>query len=529
MGKKLKSILRRKNNKQKQIDRIDNKSIKSQFDSNLEQNIKKFKSMLGSSTDLEVRKFRVGKNGSYQVAFIYTDGLVDREIINNLLETLMINLRKDDDQNSMEKSSTILEYLENYGITIGGITGVNNFETAFDAILSGDTLLLIDGYSEGYYLATTGWEDRGVTEATSQTVVRGPHDSFTETLRTNTALIRRRIKNPNLWLETKQIGKRTRTDVAIMYIKDIAEDKVVQEVRNRLEQIDIDAILESGFIEELIQDETFTPFPTIYNSERPDVITAGLLEGRIAIFVDGTPYVLLVPALFIQFFQSPEDYYSRADIASAIRILRFFCFFITLLFPALYIGITTFHQEMIPTQLLISLAAQREGIPFPSFVEALIMEITFEILREAGIRMPRAVGQAVSIVGALVIGQAAVEAGIISGVMVIIVAMTAIASFVLPTYNMAISVRLLRFIFMILAATFGLFGIIVGLIALVLHLSSLKSFGVPYMAPMAPYNAQNQKDSLIRFPIWGLIQRPHLISQKNVVRQHDNVPTKSKK
>jgi spore germination protein KA len=284
--------------------------------------------------------------------------------------------------------------------------------------------------------------------------------------------------------------------------------------------------LESGYIEELIQDETYTPFPTVYNTERPDVIAAGLLEGRVAILIDGTPFVLLVPALFGQFNQAAEDYYQRADIGTLLRLLRYLSFFIALLGPSLYIAITTFHQEMIPTPLLISLAAQREGVPFPAFIEALVMELTFEILREAGVRLPRAVGQAVSIVGALVIGQAAVEAGIISAAMVIVVSVTAIASFVFPSYNMAISVRILRFGLMGLAASFGLFGITLGLIAIVLHLCSLRSFGIPYMSPFAPFILADQKDMLFKVPLWGMFSRPRLISQKNVIREQYPPTTK---
>ncbi len=232
--------------------------------------------------------------------------------------------------------------------------------------------------------------------------------------------------------------------------------------------------------------------------------------------------MLLVPALFIQFFQSPEDYYQRTIIGSLIRILRYVAFSISLLAPAVFIAITTFHQTMLPPSLLISLAAQREGVPFPAFIEALIMEITFEILREAGIRMPRSIGAAMSIVGAFVIGTAAVEAGLISAMMVIIVSITAITSFVPPSYEMAISVRIIRFIFMALAASFGIFGITMGLIILVLHLCSLRSFGVPYMSSIAPFNLSDQKDTFTVLPIWKMITRPKLIGSKNMVRQQDS-------
>jgi len=248
----------------------------------------------------------------------------------------------------------------------------------------------------------------------------------------------------------------------------------------------------------------------VYNSERPDVIAAGLLEGRVAILVDGTPFVLMVPGLFIHFYQSAEDYYQRADISTLLRILRLLGLFIALLGPSLYIAITTFHQEMLPTQLLLSLAAQREGVPFPAFIEALMMEVAFEILREAGIRMPKSVGQAISIVGTLVIGQAAVDAGIVSAAMVIVVAITAISSFIVPAFSLSISIRILRFGLMGLAASFGLFGITVGMIALILHMCSLRSFGIPYMSPFAPFIWSDQKDSIFRFPRWGLLSRPHL-------------------
>lgn len=380
-------------------------------------------------------------------------------------------------------------------------------------------MLFLEGYQTCIVASTRGWRDRAVSEPQSQTVVRGPRDSFTETLRTNTALIRRRIKSPKLWIESQQIGEFTKTDIALVYIDGIADEQVIQEVKERLSKIDIDGILESGYIEELIQDEDYTPFPTMHNTERPDSVAAGLLEGRIAILVDGTPFVLMVPALFIQFFQAAEDYYQRADISTLIRLMRYMAFFLALLTPSAYIALTTFHQEMLPFALLISIAAQREGVPFPAIIEAFIMEITFEILREAGVRLPRAVGSAISIVGALVLGEAAVQAGLVSPAMVIVVSITAISNFVSPVYDMAIAVRMLRFILMVLAATFGLFGIILGLILMILHLCSLRSFGVPYMTPMAPFVKRDQKDVLIRRSIKKMKTRPKLINEKNISRQ----------
>ncbi|MEJ9228381.1 spore germination protein [Peribacillus butanolivorans] len=490
----------------------------------LEGNIQHVKQQLGNSGDIVIREIQIGKEGIFKACIFYTDGLVDTSSIQNfIMESLMLDINPDQEQ-MISSQMNVLQVLKGRILAVGDIKDVTEFSSLFTSLLSGDVILLLDGYSQGFSIGMRGGKDRGVTEATTETVVRGPKEGFSENLRTNTALIRRKIKTPQLWLESKKIGKLTKTDVAIMYIDGIVNDKVVEEVHKRLDRIDIDGILESGYIEELIQDNTHTPFPTIYYSERPDVIAAELLEGKVAILVDGTPIVLVVPALFVSFIQSAEDYYQRADIATLIRLLRFFTIFIALLGPSLYIAITTYHQEMLPTQLLIGLSSQREGVPFPAFIEALMMEVAFEVLREASLRMPKAIGQAISIVGTLVIGTAAVDAGIVSAAMVIVVAITAIASFVLPSFTISMSIRILRFPMMALAATFGLFGIIVGVIALVLHMCSLRSFGVPYMSPFAPFIGEDMKDTLIRVPRWGMFARPRLIGQKNNKREHTSAP-----
>ncbi|MFF2289818.1 spore germination protein [Peribacillus butanolivorans] len=490
----------------------------------LEGNIQHVKQQLGNSGDIVIREIQIGKEGIFKACIFYTDGLVDTSSIQNfIMESLMLDINPDQEQ-MISYQQNVLQVLKGRILAVGDIQDVTEFSSLFTSLLSGDVILLLDGYAQGFTIGMRGGKDRGVMESTTETVVRGPKEGFTENLRTNTSLIRRKIKTPRLWLETKKIGNLTKTDVAIMYIDGIVNDKVVEEVHNRLDRIDIDGILESGYIEELIQDETHTPFPTMYYSERPDVIAAELLEGKVAILVDGTPIVLVVPALFVSFIQSAEDYYQRADIATLIRLLRFFTIIIALLGPSLYIAITTFHQEMLPTRLLISLSAQREGVPFPAFIEALMMEVAFEILREASLRMPKAIGQAISIVGTLVIGTAAVEAGIVSAAMVIVVAITAISSFVLPSFTISMSIRMLRFPMMALAASFGLFGIIVGVIALVLHMCSLRSYGVPYMSPFAPFIGEDMKDTLIRVPRWGMFARPRLISQKNNKRENTSAP-----
>lgn len=495
----------------------------------LQENIQILKDTLGGSTDIVFREIRIGKEGIIKAGLIYTDGLTDTISLQDfIVETLMLDIKVDELEKKVSPGQNLISVLKDFAMTVGEIKEVTTFEVLYTSLLSGDTILLVDGYAQGLIISNKQWAERGVTEPSAQTVVRGPREGFSENLRINTALVRRKLKDPNLWVESKVVGTRTKTDVAMMYINGVVNDKIVKEVHLRLDQIDIDGILESGNIEELIEDSPFSPFPTVFNTERPDVVAAALLEGRIAILVDGTPFVLIVPALFVQFFQSAEDYYQRADIASFIRLLRFVSFGIALLAPALFIAITTFHQAMLPPALLISLTAQREDVPFPAFFEAILMEFTFEILREAGVRMPRSIGSAMSIVGAFVIGTAAVEAGVISAAMVIIVSITAIASFVSPTYDIAIAVRLLRFGFMGIAAMFGLFGITVGLIALILHLCSIRSFGVPYMSPKAPFNISDQKDTFIRLPKWKMITRPRLINQQNIVRQQDSNSAKPK-
>lgn len=477
-----------------------------------QENISRLKEELGNSTDVAFRNFNLKQ---YKGTAVYIDGLASNDMISDFF---MDSLLKE----QSEIKSDLFQNLVDKVTSLGNLKIIKNWGEVYDSLLSGNTVFFVEGYSKAINVETKGWDKRAISEPTTQLSIRGPKDSFIETLRTNTAQIRRRIKSPNLWLETMKIGTVTQTDVGIMYIKGIANEKIVQEAKKRLNQIDMDSILESGYIEQLIEDQTWTTFPTVYHTERPDVVASQLLEGRVAFFVDGTPFVLTAPAVFIQFFQAADDYYSRFDISTGIRLLRIVAFFIALIAPALYISATTFHQEMIPTTMVIAIAAQRENVPFPAFVEALIMEVTFEILREAGLRLPRSVGQAVSIVGALVIGQAAVQAGFVSPVMVIVVAVTAIANFSTPSFAMAIAARLLRFIIMGLATFLGFYGIMLGIIFMTIHLCSLRSFGVPYMSPIAPFNVNQQQDVLIRFPIWSFKNRPPLISKGNIKRAGKN-------
>ncbi|MFE7084038.1 spore germination protein [Priestia megaterium] len=511
-----------KDSKQKKKHLKDNKNSSTDYSvehisKSLSDNLNTIKQKTGDSSDLVIRHLKLGMNSEMQAALIYIEGIVDNQTIQEfLLESIM----KDTTKEQMNEQNA-LNLLSEDMMTVGNVSIIYKWEDLFSTLMSGNTLLLVDGVNQALDASTRGGETRSISESSTEMVVRGPKQAFTESIGTNTAIIRRIIKTPDLWAESLKVGRVTKTDLTMMYIHGIANDKVVEEIRQRLHKIDIDSILESGYIEQLIEDETITPFPTMYNTERPDVIAGNLLEGRIAILVDGTPFVLIAPTVFIQFFQSAEDYYARFDIATSIRLLRILMFMISLIAPATYVAVTTFHQEMVPTTLIVAIAAQREAVPFPAFVEALLMEVTFEILREAGIRLPKAVGSAVSIVGALVIGQAAVQASIVSPAMVIVVSITAIANFATPAFDMAIAARLIRFLFMLGAATFGFYGIILVLLMMVVHLCSLRSFGVPYMAPFAPFIPVNNGDTVVRLPWWTLRNRPRLVSA-NTVRQGKN-------
>ncbi len=484
----------------------------------LENNLNEIQKDLGNSPDIITRRFILGREHKVSAAIIFTDGLVSNNDINHFLSVLFTEYN--DEDVSVSPIKTIKEQLLN----IGDVKEAEKKTEILDEILTGSTALFIDGAKTALIASTKGWETSGVMPPENQVVLRGPREAFTTNIRTNTALIRRIITSSKLRLEQMKIGNLSETVIGIMYIEGVAHDKIVQEVRKRIKSIKIDGILGSGYMEDYITDNPWSLFPQVMYTERPDTAAGHLLEGKIIIIIDGTPFVLSVPVTYLMFFQSTDDYYLNWQLSTFLRLLRMFTFFISLTLPSLYVAITTFHQELLPTTLLVSLAAQREGVPFPAFIEALIMELTFEILREAGVRMPRAIGQAVSIVGALVLGTAAVEAGIVSPAMVITVSMTAISSFTAPYIEIVTSARILRFILLMLSASFGLFGMLFGVMGIVIHMTTLRSFGIPYLQGIAPFNITDQKDVFIRAPRFFMNSRPRLFAQKNPIRQDSNIP-----
>ncbi|ALC84376.1 hypothetical protein AM592_22040 [Bacillus gobiensis] len=473
-----------------------------QLSVDLQENLNTIKQEFGNTSDLVIRKFIIGKSTSKEAAAIYIEGLADSELVNEFIthsHSLMFELFQTGDIKESYEDN-IFYLTKEVALTIGHVTIVINWKDVVSSLLDGNTIVLFNSNNNALNISTTGGDYRSISEPTTQAVVRGSKESFIESIRSNTVMIRRRIKNRNLRIEKIQIGDMSQTDVVFMYIEGTAKAQLITDVKQRLGKVDINAIIESGHIEEIIQDKIITPFPTVFNTERPDQLSRNLLEGKVAIFVEGTPFALTVPTVFSEFFKTSEDYTQRYDISSLIRILRYIAFHFSIFSSPFYIALITYHQEIIPTRFLISLMAQREGVPYPVMIEALLLEFTFEILREAGIRIPRAIGPTVSIAGALIIGEAAVSAGLVSPTMTIVVALTAVSSFAIPSYSMSNTTRILRFIFMILASFSGIYGITLGYFIMVAHLCSLYSFGVCYLSPFAPFYLEKQKDTILRFP-----------------------------
>lgn len=479
---------------------------------NLEKNLEKYSALYKGSPDVVFRQIIAKK---FKAAIIYVEGLSDTEKIDEQVLETLIPLEEVDE-------TDFLQFIENL-LPISNIVRITSISEGIEAISAGYPLLLFDGYNVGLSLKITKFEKRGIEEPQAETGIRGPREGFTETLSINVSLIRRIIRDPSLKVKKLQIGKYTKTEVNIFYIEGLVDKTLITEIENRIKRMDIDGVLESGYIEQFIEDSPFSPFPQVLYTERPDALCGNLLEGRAAIMMDGTPFALIAPVSFFSLFQSQEDYYERFWIGSFVRSLRFLFLLISLFLPSTYVAITTFHQEMVPTNLLLNIASAREGVAFPAIVEVIIMELSFEALREAGIRLPRQVGSAVSIVGALVIGEAAVQAGIVSAPMVIVVSITGIASFMVPRYSIGLAIRMLRFPLIFLAGILGLIGVVLGFILIVVHLSSLRSFGIPYLSPISTLQKNLYQDTLIRAPLWKLNERPHFTGEFNKTRQGTNL------
>lgn len=491
----------------KKLEKLEYTTESDLFDK-LDDNEASLKQTFANCTDLIVRKINIFD--SIPCMLVYLQVLVDSIYLDEgLLKPLMQNERV-----KYENASQLIERMEHELVSIAQTKIINNMKEIVMHIVKGDVVLLVESSKQAIATSVKAQLHRALKEPDTEALIRGPRLGFIEDININMALIRQRIRTPQLKMEQVMLGTFTNTEVVITYIENIAPQKVISEVKERILQINMDSVLESGYVEEMIRDAPYSPFPVIQMTERPDSVSASLLEGKVAILINGTPMALIVPVTFWHGFQTVEDYYMNYIFATVIRWLRYLFGLLSLTLPSLFIAVTTFHQEMIPINLTLSLAAARETVPFPTLVETLIMEITFEALREAGIRLPRAVGQTISIVGALVLGQAAVQAGLVSAPIIIIVSLTGIASFLIPNNNMSQAIRILRFPLMILAGTFGLYGVSAALIAVLIHLVNLRSFGVYYMTPLAPLNLSGLWDVLGRAPWWILHKRQHRVRSK---------------
>jgi len=473
----------------------------------VQKNVENIKKILDSPSDLVVRQFTIG-GSNHTCAVIYIDGLVDSNLVNGfILKNIQIEMSVAN-KPVFSTGEAILKELEKGVLSTSEIKRTDSLDDVMLEILSGGTCLFIEGTDQVLIIGSKGGVERGVEEPVTEALIRGPRDGFNENLRTNTAHIRRRVRDSNLRFESFKVGRRSKTDLVVAYVEGIVHPDIVNEVKRRIKTIDIDEVPETGIVEQWLEDSFLSPFPQLQSTERPDKVASALLVGKVGILLDGTPFALIVPTTLVSLLQSPEDYYERWQIGTLLRLLRFTAAFITLFLPALYVALVSYHPGLIPSKIAFSIAASREGVPFPAFIEAVIMEATIELLREAGVRLPKPIGQTIGIVGGLVIGDAAVSAGIVSPIMVIIVAVTAISSFALPYYSVAISLRMLRFLVMLGAAFLGLYGIILVYIMINIHLANLKSFGLPYTTPFAPMFTGDMKDVIVRAPLTMMKKRP---------------------
>lgn len=488
------------------------------------------------NSDVMLREFTINARGKQYNAFlVYIDGMVDSEIMDKfILEPLMLRNKNnlfDGAQTKViseavannitvrkVKKFDLSNYLMGCLMPQNTVKEVTDFDEIADGINSGNCALFVDTLNLAFDIEVKGFKQRSIDTPNNEIVIKGPHEAFVENIRTNTSLLRRIVNNENLIIENLEVGKITKTKCAVCYMQNITNSDLVNEVKYRLNNLEIDSLLSAGELEQLIVDSNTLGIPQVLSTERPDKAAKYLLKGRVIVIVNGTPYGIIMPAILIDFLTSPEDTNLKVNFANFLRGLRFLAAFITLLLPGLYVAITSFHQEILPTSLLFSILAARENVPFPIIVEILLMEISFELIREAGLRVPSAIGPTIGIVGALVLGQAAVSAGIVSPILIIVVAITGIASFAIPDFSFGFHLRYFRFAFVLLGFMAGFLGIALGLFVYISLVCSLKSFGISYTTPFAP--ASNTKgNGYLLSPIWKREYRPSYIASKREKEQ----------
>lgn len=484
------------------------------FTHSLAENERLLRVVFRDCSDVSYRHFMTGNRAAF---LVYMDGMVDRSLIEKqVLQTLM-------GPDKAPNFKATMENLINHLLTVAAMEVATGAKEAIESVMKGQSLLLIDGLSEVLTIHTTKYEKRSIQDALTEEVIRGPHDAFTETITDNIVLIRRRTRDANVKVRIMAIGERTKTDVALLYSANIVKPGLVEEVEQRLKAIKVDKVLSSAIIEEWIIDHPWSPFPQVHSTERPDKVTAAIYEGRVAIIVDNTPFALMVPCTYSNLMQSPEDYTTQPVVSSLTRLTRNLSGFIAIYLPAIYISIVSYHPGMLPTTLAISIAELRARTPFPSLLEAVMMEALLEIFQEAIIRLPKKIAGAAGVVGALVIGTTVVQAGLVNALLVVVIALTAIASYTMPTYNYAMALRFLRVPMLILASVLGLYGVMLGYLFITVHMCSLRSFGESYLGEVFEITLlEDWKDILVRFPHTLLRTRPKGLGAQDRTRAGDS-------
>lgn len=472
-------------------------------------NLSELKNMFADDESVIFREFYCVNNPDIEFTIVFISGMVDKTLVH---DQIIKPITKANLDNRMDINEMI-NILSKQVISAATINHYSKLDSIIQVLLSGSAVLFVGEFDKAIAADVSDWEKRAITEPESEKIITGPREGFTEDLSSNIVMIRRKLRTANLKLKFKEMGNESKTKICLCYLDNIADSKILKELETRLEKIEIDSILDVGYIQEMIKDTVMTPFKTIGMTERPDVVAGKLMEGRIAILCDGTPIAMTAPFVFVEYFNISEDYYTNYYLATLNRIIRWIGFFLASSVPAVYLALVTFHQEMIPTQLLLSISGARQNVPFPTIAEAILMLFVFELLRETSVRMPSVVAQTISIVGALVIGQAAVEAKLVSAPMIIVAALTGITSFVIP--KMQEELIIVRLVFLLAASFIGLYGYIFCVIALFIHLASLRSFGIPYMLHVATIKPEDAKDVMIRAPWQQMKTRPKLVNQQN--------------
>ena len=474
----------------------------------LSENIAHMEELFSVCDDIKKKQMNLGKNGNVPCYLTFIEVSVDMGT--SALSEVLKYLR------TLEKEE-IYDVLSQNALGISDATFFSTIEEAADGLLTGETILFVDGFAQAVKIPDDGYPRMSLSEADSEKVIRGSNEGFSDSVKQNAALIRKRVRSPKVKVKQLKTGTRSNTNVYLVYMDDLVYPGLLKEIERRMDGFEIDGVLDSGVIEQLTEEKWYSPFPQFQTTERPDRAAMSILEGRVILLVDNSPVALILPTDYNSFIRTSDDYYNRFEIASFGRMLRYVASFFAMTLPGLYLAVTNFHTQILPTTLLLSFADARRGVPFPAVIEVLIMEISFELLREAGVRLPGAMGNTIGIVGGLIIGQAAVEANLVSPIVVIIISFTALCSFAIPNEEFATAFRVLKFFFIALCAWLGFFGMLAGLLAVLIHLSHLKSFGIPYLMPFVGADLndyEDERDALYRQPLRKLLWRPVYAKRK---------------